>query len=125
MCSRPLPIDYEKDFCSACEDDVLFREVREYIRSHTVTEFELAEILNIPLAKVRRWIKEGRIEYVEREKKIVSTHCQRCGAPISFGTLCTGCMHIINNDKEVAFLAVTPDKDRNRMRFLSEENVDV
>lgn len=122
MCSKPLPIDYEKDFCSACEDDVLFREVREYIRSHTITEFELAEVFNIPLAKVRRWIKEGRIEYVEREKKIVSTNCQRCGAPISFGTLCTECMRAINSSKEVAFLAIAPDKERDRMRFLSEEN---
>lgn len=124
MCGRPLPVDYEKDFCSSCEDDVLFRDVREYIRSHTITEFELAEVFHIPLAKVRRWIKEGRIEYVEREKKIVSTNCQRCGAPISFGTLCTECMRAINNSKEVAYLAIAPDRDRNRMRFLSDEHGD-
>ena len=88
MCGRLMPIDYEKDFCPACEEDVLFKEVREYIRSHEVTEFELAEIFDIPQSKVRKWIKEGRIEYVTGDNKMMNTRCQRCGVPVSFGTLC-------------------------------------
>ena len=120
MCGRSMPIDYEKDFCPACEDDVLFKEVREYIRSHDVTEFELAEIFHISQNKVRRWIKEGRIEYVTDENKMMNTRCQRCGAPVSFGTLCTECMRIMNGSKEVSYTSTGAKKDRNRMRFLSE-----
>lgn len=122
MCGRQLPIDYEKDYCPACEDDVLFKEVREYIRTHEVTEFELAEIFNISQNKVRRWIKEGRIEYVTGENKMMNTRCQRCGIPVSFGTLCPDCMRVMNGSKEVSYISFSSKKDRNRMRFLSKED---
>lgn len=124
MCGRQLPIDYEKDFCPACEDDVLFKEVREYIRTHEVTEFELAEIFNISQNKVRKWIKEGRIEYVTGENKMMNTRCQRCGVPVSFGTLCPDCMRVMNGSKEVSYISFGSKKDRNRMRFLSKEDFD-
>lgn len=124
MCGRQLPIDYEKDYCPACEDDVLFKEVREYIRTHEVTEFELAEIFNISQNKVRRWIKEGRIEYVTGENKMMNTRCQRCGIPVSFGTLCPDCMRVMNGSKEVSYISFGSKKDRNRMRFLSKEDFD-
>ena len=122
MCGRQLPIDYEKDYCPACEDDVLFKEVREYIRTHEVTEFELAEIFNISQNKVRRWIKEGRIEYVTGENKMMNTRCQRCGIPVSFGTLCPDCMRVMNGSKEVSYISFGSKKDSNRMRFLSKED---
>ena len=120
MCGRLMPVDYEKDFCPACEDDVLFKEVREYIRSHDVTEFELAEIFNISQSKVRKWIKEGRIEYVTTENKMVNTRCQRCGVPITFGTLCSDCMRVMNGSKEVSFISAGKKQDRNKMRFLMD-----
>ena len=122
MCGRLMPIDYEKDFCPGCEEDVLFKEVREYIRSHEVTEFELAEIFDIPQSKVRKWIKEGRIEYVTGDNKMMNTRCQRCGVPVSFGTLCPDCMRIMNGNKEVSYISFNAKNDRNRMRFLSDEN---
>lgn len=122
MCGRQLPIDYEKDYCPACEDDVLFKEVREYIRTHEVTEFELAEIFHISQNKVRRWIKEGRIEYVTGENKMMNTRCQRCGIPVSFGTLCPDCMRVMNGSKEVSYISFGSKKDSNRMRFLSKED---
>ena len=124
MCGRQLPIDYEKDYCPACEDDVLFKEVREYIRTHEVTEFELAEIFNISQNKVRRWIKEGRIEYVTGENKMMNTRCQRCGIPVSFGTLCPDCMRVMNGSKEVSYISFGSKRDSNRMRFLSKEDFD-
>ena len=122
MCGRSMPIDYEKDFCPACEDDVLFKEVREYIRSHDVTEFELAEIFHISQSKVRKWIKEGRIEYVSGENKMMNTRCQRCGAPVTFGTLCPDCMRVMNGNKEVSYTSSGSTKDSNRMRSLSNDD---
>lgn len=122
MCGRALPINYEKDHCPACEDDVLFKDIREYIRTHDVTEFELAEIFHIPQSKVRKWIKEGRIEYVTGENKMMNTRCQRCGIPVSFGTLCPNCMRMMNGGKEVAYISATKKSDSNRMRYLSNED---
>ena len=122
MCGRALSINYEKDHCPACEDDVLFKDIREYIRTHDVTEFELAEIFHIPQSKVRKWIKEGRIEYVTGENKMMNTRCQRCGIPVSFGTLCPNCMRMMNGGKEVAYISATKKSDSNRMRYLSNED---
>ena len=125
MCGRSLPIDYEKDFCPACEEDVLFKEVREYIRSHEVTEFELAEIFHIPQSKVRKWIKQGRIEYAAGENKMMNTRCQRCGVPVTFGTLWPDCMRIMNGNKEISYTSSGSKKDRNRMRFLSGDDGEI
>ncbi len=122
MCGRTLPISYEKDYCPACEDDVLFKDIREYIRTHDVTEFELAEIFHIPQHKVRKWIKEGRIEYVAGENKMMNTRCQRCGVPVSFGTLCPNCMRIMNGGKDVAYISSSKKTDSNRMRYLSNDD---
>lgn len=123
VCGRQLPADYKKDYCPSCEEEALFKEIREYIRSHRVTEFELAEVFGIPQSKVRKWIKEGRIEYAEEENKVTNTQCARCGAQISFGTLCTECMHALNGSKDVAYFAPRSSKgSENRMRFLTDDN---
>lgn len=122
VCSRPLPADYEKDFCPDCEEEALFKEIREYIRSHRVTEFELAEVFGISQSKVRKWIKEGRIEYVTEENKVTSTQCARCGVQITFGTLCTECMRALNSSKDVGFIAPRGNKnDEHRMRYLTDD----
>lgn len=123
VCGKPLPLSYEKAFCPSCEDEALFKEVREYIRSHNVTEFELADVFGIPQSKVRKWIREGRIEYVSDEKKMMNTRCSRCGVPVTFGALCPNCMRIMNGSKEISYTSFGNAKnDKNKMRFLSNDN---
>lgn len=122
VCCKPLPLSYEKECCPNCEDEALFKKVREYIRSHSVTEFELAEVFGIHQSKIRKWIKDGRIEYVNDDKKMMTTHCSRCGVPITFGSLCANCMHIMNGSKAVAYTPLdNAIHDRSKMRFLSKE----
>ena len=53
----------------------LFAEVKDYIRENDVKEIDVAEHFGIPVSKVRRWIKEGRIQYKEGEN-ITPIHCQ-------------------------------------------------
>lgn len=93
-CGRPLPLNYKETFCPSCSDHHLFNQVKEYIRNNDVTEYDVALEFNIPLQKVKQWIREGRIEYkkIDPKKTAVSTHCKACGEPISFGTLCTKCL---------------------------------
>mgnify|MGYP000842664141 FL=1 len=62
-CKRPLPYDYKENLCPRCLDLALFREVKEFIRTHDVNEYEVAEHFKIPLRQVKSWIKDGRIEY--------------------------------------------------------------
>lgn len=126
MCGRPLSMDYEPEYCPACTEEALFKEVREYIREHDVTEHMLAEAFDIPLKKVHKWIAEGRIEYVEKgeQKSIRSVFCQRCGAPISFGNFCPSCNRVMAGGKEKSYVSVSKDggKDSSRMRYLDQES---
>jgi predicted RNA-binding Zn-ribbon protein involved in translation (DUF1610 family) len=104
-CGRALPRHYEYALCPTCKEAELFREVRDYIRSGTVNEYDVAEHFNIPLRQVKTWIRQGRIEYFSANlsQELVSTHCQMCGAPISFGSLCVKCLKQMNSGKGTAF----------------------
>ena len=120
-CKRPLPIHYEKTLCPNCLDAQLFHEVKEFIRSNNVNEYEVAEHFGIPIKQVKAWSREGRIEYRTSESgSSISMHCQRCGAPVSFGTLCPKCLKLLNGSKGVSMQKL--NSGDNKMRYLDNEN---
>ena len=120
-CKRPLPIHYEKTLCPNCLDAQLFHEVKEFIRSNNVNEYEVAEHFGIPIKQVKAWIREGRIEYRTSESgSSISMHCQRCGAPVSFGTLCHKCLKLLNGNKGVSMQKL--NSGDSKMRYLDNEN---
>lgn len=118
-CQKLLPDDYPSDVCPGCKEEYLFSKVRDYIRNNEVNEYMVANEFQIPLRKVRGWIKEGRIEYVDSETRIVGTKCQRCGKSVTFGMLCPDCMRLLNYSNKKIQLVQKPDDNRNdKMRFL-------
>jgi RNA polymerase subunit RPABC4/transcription elongation factor Spt4 len=62
-CGRILPRSLEGDICQSCQDEEMYRQVKDYILHHSVTEKELSEIFNIPLSKIHQCVNEGFIEY--------------------------------------------------------------
>ncbi len=118
-CHRVLPSDYAYNICPKCKEDELFSRVKDYIRTHDVNEYMVANEFQIPLRKVRSWIKEGRIEYVDKDTRIVGTKCQRCGKPVTFGMLCPDCMRLLNySNKKIQIASNEERKDAGKMRFL-------
>ncbi|MGN0141552.1 MAG: FeoC-like transcriptional regulator [Roseburia sp.] len=118
-CGRPLPFNYKEATCPGCKELALFHEVREYIRANDVTEYDVAEHFSIPLTLVKKWIREGRIEYKEESTPTIkSTHCLHCGAQVTFGTICPKCLKQMNAS---GYSASVSKDAANRMRFL--ENV--
>ena len=99
FCGRTLPKHYEGTLCPTCQEAQLFRNVRDYIR------------------QIKEWIREGRIEYheVNTASTISGMHCQRCGAPVSFGTLCPNCLKLMNTQGRSVAPAISPD---SRMHYL-------
>lgn len=121
VCRRPLPLDYEEEMCPACTENALFNEVREYIRSKDVTEYQVADHFKIPHRQVKKWITEGRIEYKEEEKQIVTLRCSQCGEPITFGNLCQKCYKKKYNTRSgYAPLKEGSATDDSKMRFFDE-----
>ena len=97
-CNCPLPDNIEGEYCPNCQEEALFREVKDYVRNNDVNEFQVSEEFHIPLSKVKRWIREGRLEYKD-EDLAIKLHCERCGKPIQFGLLCKDCIRAIHGIK--------------------------
>ena len=105
QCGRILNKMYRDEICPECKDLNLFAEVKDYIRENDVKEIDVADHFGIPVAKVRRWIREGRIQYKEGEH-ITPIHCQVCGK---------NGLHIY------AKKSYSDDDIHNAMRFLGKE----
>lgn len=119
-CRRPLPVSYDGECCPHCKEQTLFQSVKDYIRSNEVNEYDVAEHFHLPLSKVKQWIREGRIEYKDDAlNEHITFHCQKCGAQISFGTLCTKCLKTANMSGHTQ---TTASSDDTRMRFLENAN---
>lgn len=119
-CRRALPQSYTDDICPACKERALFSEVKDYIRANDVNEFDVANHFSIPLHKVKGWIREGRIEYKELSSPTIeSMHCQKCGTPIRFGTLCPKCQRKSNTSGNATF---SLGDEIDRFHYLSKNN---
>ena len=74
-CKRPLPLTYKENLCPSCIEQKLFREVKEYIRENDVNEYDVAQHFHIPHMQVKKWIREGRIEYKDDHLNTITMHC--------------------------------------------------
>lgn len=122
FCGTPIPRSAEEKFCERCRERVLFQQVKDYIRANDVNEFQVAAQFGIPLRIVKGWIREGRIEYKEMTngKRAINNNfsCERCGAPVSFGTLCSKCLKLLNKNMH-GYDLQKPQQDDDRMFFLN------
>lgn len=121
ICNVPMPLTYENSVCPGCVEEKLFRDVKEYIRSNDVTEYDVAYEFHIPIRKVKKWIQEGRIEYKEdiTQKNIMDVHCKICGKPISFGTICSSCLKQSASSNQVLVSSKQETENRNRVGHIS------
>ena len=126
FCGSPMPMSTKEPYCDRCRELALFHEVREYIRENDVTEFQVAAHFGIPLRKVKGWIQEGRIEYKETSvgKRALNNNfkCEICGAPVTFGTLCTKCLKQMNKEHIHGYDMSKPSPEDDRMFFLDQEH---
>lgn len=121
ICNVPMPLTYENSVCPGCVEEKLFRDVKEYIRSNDVTEYDVAYEFHIPIRRVKKWIQEGRIEYKEdiTQKNIMDVHCKICGKPISFGTICSSCLKQSASSNQVLVSSKQETENRNRIGHIS------
>lgn len=118
QCGRYLNDLYTEELCPACIEMNLFSKVKEYIRENDVKETDVAEHFQIPISKVRSWIREGRIQYRGQDGKSISgVHCQICGKPIDFGTLCPEC----HKKNGLQVVSKQYGQEKEVMRFLGQD----
>lgn len=124
-CGRRLLHDVKGNLCPKCAEQELFCEVRDYIRANDVKDYQVAEHFNLPLAKVKEWIKQGRIQYKDdpsMKQIIMGNYCQVCGKPTNFGTICPQCMRDKKRAEQIGVAIGLPKNEgSNKMRFMEED----
>ena len=119
QCGHALSESYTQEICPRCQEINLFAEVKDYIRENDVREMDVAEHFDIPIGQVRKWIREGRIQYRgENGKTLSGVHCQICGKPIEFGTLCPECHRM----QGLQIVAQQYADEQSAMRFLNKKD---
>lgn len=70
-CGKPFARLSAQGYCEKCADYELYKKVKEYVRAHdNVNEWMVADVFDIPVERVKRWIKEGYLSY--KDQKTVS-----------------------------------------------------
>jgi|FaiFalDrversion2_1042247.scaffolds.fasta_scaffold00719_4 uncharacterized protein with von Willebrand factor type A (vWA) domain len=75
--------------CPACveEEHAQLQQLRAYLNEHgPLPAEEIAQKTGIPLDRILRWLREGRLMMAE-----AAVRCRRCGRRIALGVLCPGC----------------------------------
>ena len=100
-CGTTMPVTVKYPYCDSCREIILFQKVKDFIRENDVNEFQVAAQFGLPLPSVKGWIKEGRIEYKETAAGAKALNnklkCERCGAPVTFGTVNTPFSYVYSN----------------------------
>lgn len=104
----------------------LFDAVRSYIRDNDVNEFMVAKEFDIPVSKVKSWIREGRIEYKEGGSTVFvgGGTCYNCGKRIDFGSLCTKCKRLMDGGEKKGFSIQKPNAEAGKMRSNIRSNLE-
>lgn len=80
--------------CPTCVaiDEEDFSKIKEYLYSHPDANiFNVVNDLNVSINKIRRYLKESRLEIKEENNRFL--FCKCCGKPIRSGEHCDSCYH--------------------------------
>lgn len=80
-----------RQLCPACidDDERLFLKVRSHLADNRgIGVDDLAEANGVSVARISRWLREGRLELFVADG---SLRCECCDTPIRTGRFCPGC----------------------------------
>lgn len=79
--------------CPVCKqaDEVDFQRVKEYLYEYPgATMTQVSTELDISIEKIKRFLKEGRLEITGEEGNLI-LECENCGKSINSGRFCEAC----------------------------------
>lgn len=85
--------------CLQCrqEDEVDYKRVKDFLWEHPKTSLmELSDILQISTDKIKRFLRDGRLEVSGTENMLLA--CETCGNSISAGRYCEECRKKVKRD---------------------------
>lgn len=85
--------------CPTCyeKDQKDFERIRQYLYEHPRAKiFQVSTDLDMPVSKLKRYLREGRLEIVEKDNQFLK--CEACGKSICSGVYCEDCSRKYNID---------------------------
>lgn len=89
----------KEPLCPAClaEEEEYYEIVRAYLKENPgVTLEQVSEETGVSIAKINKFIRDGRLTEVTGDKKYLK--CSGCGKPIRKGKMCDTCVVKFGND---------------------------
>ncbi len=111
ICGKLFEMNGFREVCPAClEKDIKdFDSIRDYLYVHPRAKvFEVSNNLDIPVPVIKRYLKEGRLEIIEKNNLFLK--CEKCGKPICSGTQCSDCLKHATHDYAATFVGGVPKK---------------
>lgn len=109
---RVCPICYESD-----ESD--FKRIKDYLNLHPCAKiFDVVADLNISVKKIKRYLRESRLEILEKENHFL--FCEGCGKSIRSGVYCDECYKTHHKNIKVICSDSNDTKHSNAIRFRSD-----
>lgn len=119
---------FGEKYCPSCKkaDDEEFKIVKDYLWDNPGrTLIQTSDDCNVTTDKIRKWLREERLEYVTVEGSGLT--CDRCGTQIRSGMFCDDCKHkmvgslekMMEKPKPLVVEKVKPkDTKVNKMHFM-------
>lgn len=85
--------------CFICkeQDEKDYKKVKEFLYKYPgATMPEVSEAVDVSVSKIKRFLKEGRLEVKENSNLFLQ--CERCAVPIKSGQYCDKCVYEIENE---------------------------
>jgi uncharacterized protein len=106
--------------CSNCieQDKKDFDRIRDYLYIHPKAKiFEVANNLDILVPKIKRYLRDGRLEIIEKDNLFLK--CEQCGKPICSGVKCEDCLKQSTHGYKSSFVKNDTTKKQTRVSYLS------
>lgn len=102
--------------CQNCaeQDEKNYKILRDYLVEHPKASiYEVATNLDISINKIKFYLKEGRIEIVEKDNQFLL--CEMCKRPIHSGRCCDECLNKHStHDYKSAFVGNSNPKSNSK-----------
>ncbi|MDK2800631.1 MAG: hypothetical protein PWQ70_2250 [Clostridiales bacterium] len=99
------------------QDEKEFDRIREYLYQYPGANlYEVATHLDISVNTIKRYLREHRLEIIEKENKFLN--CERCGQPIQSGRFCDDCVGKLAHEFKVAFKGKEPAEHKAKFHYV-------
>jgi len=122
MCGRFFESNGWSTFCPMCQKQLEeeYCKIREYLYIHPGAKvFEVSVVLEISIYKIKRFLKEGRLEIIEKNNTFLK--CEDCGKSVCSGKYCDECIKKNAHDFKSIYNVSSTKNSTNKVNFITNK----